>query len=397
MSGFLNKGYLYGVHVTLSAGVVAFRWHQPTGVYETVDLSTVAGNHLELPLHSPSDGHWDLALGVDDQDNVFISGNHRPSTFQQVSTTHLLRCTNVQDFTNPSSWIGEPTPHYDGLGDPSAGTTSINCYHLFERMTDGTLLHFPSIVRLLGTPGHRAWGGFKRRGGTWSNIVDGDYFGLPGDGSTASRIYINSVLVQRRVSGDRVHVTGVWRESPGTDAIHQKHYFYIYSDHPDLQEWRHLTVDPPGWAVQTMPITWDTRLGAAITSGPDWTEGGRKSIYIDPATESPSILIQDRDTPNIFRCYWQPGTGWQSENVSNFTSELSWNSQRYRRTNGPGRMGLRDDLGTLVMLGPQVANVYTYTYDPVWLREKNIFATCMGEDDTPKVWTIGDGARVRIS
>lgn len=399
MSGFLNKDILYGVHVTLTAGAVAFKWDKTTGNYETVDLSSVAGNHLELPLHNPDDGHWDLAVGVDDQDNMFITGNHRPSSFQVVATTHLLRCANPDDFTNPSSWVAEPTTHWDDLGDPAAGTRSVNCYHLFDRMTDGTLLHFPSIAVSLDLLHHRAWGGFKRKNGVWSDIIDGGFFAIPNNTVEAARVYITAVLIEPRAEGDRVHINGIWRVYPGIDANTAEQPFYIYTDDPGLTTWRYLKVGAPGYGVQPMPLEWDTRTTATVTSFDTWSEGSVPSIYINPATSAPSFYWRVRDTSTRRRCFWTPGVGWGYEDTTEplHIMEIQWKGERWRRSNGPGRCGFRNNSNQLVMYGPQIANVYTYTFDPVWLRERNVIAACIGEGDTPKVWTIGDGARVRVA
>ena len=388
MSGFLDKDYQYGIHIKLDGGAVAFRWHQPMGVYETIDLETVVSNHLDLPLFFPDDGHYNLSLGVDDQDNVWISGNHRPTSQIDPTTTHLLRCTNVEDFTNPASWEGSSTDHHYNL---STHPNPRNyCYHIFERMTDGTLLHFPSQIRPMGeswsTVGNRCWLGFKRKAGAWSPIVSDGTFGRADfEGYGIQRIYISSVLVEAREEGDRVHVFGAWRD--GDFAENQKWFFYIYSD--NLTEWRYLTEE--GSAVQPMPLDPTNMHGSLITSAPDWSTNARLSLFIED-DGTPSIFITVQDTSDVLRCYWQDG--WKSEPKHvNVSSELRFRGQKYGQSNASGRLGLRNQSNQLVMLGPHIATLYDYRPDPVWLRERGVYAVVIGETDTPIVWTIGDGSK----
>lgn len=392
MSGFLDKDYQYGIHITLDADAVAFRWHQPTDTYETIVLSTVADNHLDLPLYFPNDGHYNLAIGVDDQDNVWISGNHRPTGFINPTSTHLLRCTNVEDFTNPASWDGSSTDHHYDLS--TIPNPRNYCYHLFERMTDGTLLHFPSQMRPMeetwSSIGNRCWLGFKRRAGAWSPIVSDGTFGLADfDNYGIQRIYVSNVLVEARPEGDRVHVSGTWRD--GDHAENQKWFWYIYSDHPDLTQWRYLTVDEPGSAIQPMPLDPTNMELSLITSAPHWSANSRLSLYIED-DGTPSIFVSVENTSDIHRCFWQEG--WQSELVTERKgSEIRFKGQKYGQSNGPGRLGLRNQSNDLVMLGPQIATLYDYRPDPVWLRERDVYAVVIGETDTPIVWTIGDGSK----
>jgi Right handed beta helix region len=172
MSGFLNKDYMYGIHITLDSNAVAFRWHEPTNTYQTFDLTLISSNELELPLVVPSDDHYTLNVGVDNLDRMYIIGNHHDSSDTPIPTTpHFVRCTNTSDFTNVASWSVQPATHFQNLDNDASPITY--CYHLFERLTDGTLLHFLSQSEGGGAGSNgRDWLAFKCISGVWTPLIE---------------------------------------------------------------------------------------------------------------------------------------------------------------------------------------------------------------------------------
>jgi hypothetical protein len=299
MSGFVDPSYLYGVHITPTGGAVAFRWHEPTDRYETIDLATVAGNHLDLPLFDLDDSHFGLSVAVDDQDVVLVVGNHHEG-ISSPTTTHLLACTDVQAFTDVSSWHPASTSHYDQL-DEAVGTGGYT-YHHFDRLADGTLLHFLSqserFVAGGGDTRGRDYLAFKRSSGSWSPLVGDGHFATTERDAIwdveANRVYICGVHVHRTPSGgEQVYVHGIWR-TRDADPSSQQAPFLLYADAPDLATWRYMTspVGPPPTpdGVQPMPITWQNRMTAQITSAPATSSAVRMGVYVDSVTQHPAVI-----------------------------------------------------------------------------------------------------------
>jgi hypothetical protein len=248
MSGFLDADYLYGVNVLVSGGAQAFRWHEPTDRYETIDLSTVAGNHLDLPLFDRDDDHYGLAIGVDDQDTVVVAGNHHENLSGPGGgpprTTHLLACHDVTAFTNPASWAAASTSHLAALSEQAGAGPGVYTSHLFERLTDGTLLHFLSQSETPADTQGRDHLAFKRRAGAWSSVLpSGGHFATTVTTTTtppeADRVYVCGLHVEPGGGGpdvDRVHVYGIWRTNDEAGTSQQAPW-YLYSD--DLLTWRY--------------------------------------------------------------------------------------------------------------------------------------------------------------
>lgn len=404
MSGFLNKDYLYGVHIITSSDAVAFRWHEPTDTYQTILLSSVASNHLELPLFDPTDDHFCLAVGVDDQDNMFVAGNHHDHLGGPLggppTTTHVIRYNPASgSFTNSAAWSAASTAHYDGLDSEPGANPGTYTYHLFERLTNGTLLHFLSQSEIAGDARGRDWLGFKRINGAWSAIVSDGHFATTVNGPVgeANRVYLGGVTVQPNGGGagvDRTHVVGVWRID-NVFAESSRDPFYIYSD--DLTTWRFRAHPTNG--TQTMPITWFNRAGATISSAPTIPYMGH-GVYVDPDTGFPAVICTDGDTGLTYRLTWT-GTTWDS--TLNATEggqrrDVLLKGVRWRRAStASGRLVLRRHsdnktiaLGTAI----RISGVnFSANHDPIWLRERGVYAVNVGDGDSPKVVTWGRGAR----
>lgn len=402
MSGFLNKDYLYGVHIKLNGDAVAFRWNSLTDVYETILLSTVASNHLDLPLFDLMDTHYALCVGVDDQDNVFIVGNHH-ELLSNPTTTHMIRCSNVNAFTNPASWSAASTAHYDGLDNRPGADPNGYTYNHFERMTNGTLLHFFSQSDDPGDAQGRDYLAFKRVAGVWSAVRGDGHFATTEDGlpTEADRVYITGLLVEPGGAvggGDRVHFAGLWR-TDNSDANSQQAPFYLYSD--NLTTWRYKALPSDG--IQSMPITWSTRSNAEINVAPTFSPSGTWSLYVDPTTGFPEVIIRDGDTPSDWVILAWTAGGWTSTLLpaqAGFARDFVFQGEKWRRVHTVGRLGVRRVSDSqLIRMGTAIttsANNFSATHDPVWLRERGIFAICIGDGDEPKVWTLGNGAKAQV-
>lgn len=404
MSGFLNKDYLYGVNILVSGGAQAFRWHEPTNSYETIDLSAVAGNHLDLPLFDSMDDHYGLALGVDDQDRLFVAGNNHENLSGRdggpPTTTHILVCNNVNAFANPASWAAALTTHLSPLSEVAGALPGVYTYHLFERMTDGTLLHFLSQSEKRTDTQGRDYLAFKRRAGAWSSVLSsGGHFATTIDGPSteADRVYVCGLYVQPNGAGvgvDRVHVYGIWRTNDD-DGESQQAPWYIYSD--DLTTWKYKADPVDG--VQSMPITWSNRSSAEITA--DFSRSFRQGVFVDPSTGRPSVIVRNAGVDEFRRYEWT-GSAWAFTTiVSALTGEYRdflVKGQRWMRAHRAGRIVLRrvSDNAT-VRIGGRVTTVtdkFSAWPCPVWLRERGVFAVNVPVGNTTQVCTFGKGARL---
>lgn len=399
MAGFLDSNYLYGAYIKTGGGAVAYRWHEPTNVYQTIDLSTVASNQLELPMFDLTDDHYSLVVGVDSQDNVFITGNHHDN-LSSPAKYHFLQCTNVSDFTNAASWAAASTAHFINLATtPSAGNYT---YSIFDRLTNGTLLHFMSQSEAPGNSRGRDWLAFKRVAGTWSALLaSGGHFATSAaddpQGTTADRVYINGIVVEPRGANEYVHAWGIWRTEDEL-AASQQAPFYIYANASDLGTWYYKRNG--GDLAQTMPITWANRSTAEITSAPATSTAIRLGIYIDPSTFYPAVTVRDINTATYKRLSWN-GTAWASTDAtarSGQPREFDIGGVLWVRHNTTGRVALtRVSDSKQILIGSNVVTAgenFSANPCPIWLRERGVFATCIGDGDTPLVFTLGNSVRV---
>jgi hypothetical protein len=210
----------------------------------------------------------------------------------------------------------------------------------------------------------------------------------------ANRAYIPGIYVEAHPSGDRIHVYGIWR-TLNTSPLSQQQPWYLYSD--DTSTWKTIT-----GAVHPMPIDWNNRGPAQITSAPSFSSATRQGVYVDPQTRYPYIIVRFEDEDqNFVRLGWN-GSQWTSTVYPQQGGEerdINLKGVYWRRVNSPNRLGLRRDSDAFtVYIGGQVATTgtqFTANHDPVWLRERGVYAVCVGNGDTPKMWTFGGGAKLR--
>ncbi len=398
MSGFVNNDYLYGVWVKMNAFPVAYRWDSLTNTFEIFDLSTIAGDPLDTPTYIVSDTHYAYHVGVAPDaagtaDEMYIAGNHHDSADGTSPTTgHFVKCSNVADFTNPASWSLIDDVLWDSLdGDPNPQTYT---YHHFDRLSNGTLLHFFSQSEAFNVSRGRDYLAFKLIEGVWSPIVSNGHFAITntvasGDtpGDEANRVYVQAIYVDKN---DRVHVTGNWRYADA-DGTSGNGAWYLYSD--NLITWFHKAT-LGGDVAHTMPLTWANRAGAEITGQPPTMHSGRKSLYVDPVTGFPRVVIRDQGTSNFYAFFWTV-TGWSNELLPAQGGEhqdVLWRGERWRRTNSTTRVSLSRAAGGLTIpigTGIKSAGVnYSMNPDPIWLRERDVYTICLGDGDDPLIYQL---------
>jgi|GEM_PF-3627816 len=410
MSGFLNKNFLYGTWIRDGGDALAWKWNKSANTLETILLSTVASNELELPIYDLTDDHYALPCGVDDLDNMFIIGNHHDNN-SSPTKRHFLRHNPANGaFTNAASWSVQSSSHYDGLDDVSGAGSGQYTYHLFERLTNGTLLHFLSQSDTLGDARGRDWLAFKRVAGTWSTLVGDGHFattindGVAGFAGAADRVYITGLYVEPNGGGagvDRIHTYGIWR-TDNVEASSQQLPFYLYADSNALTVWKYKANGGDG--TQTMPITWTDKANAQISSCPVTSHSARMGVYVDPATGFPAVIVRDQGTSDYVRLSWT-GTTWDTTAATAQGGEhrdVLFEGVRWRRINtitpATNRLALTRHGAApahVIQIGDGIrtGESYSGSHDPVWLREQGVYAVAVGDGTTPKVFTVGENSR----
>lgn len=420
MSGYLDKDVLYGTYIKTDAHALAYKWRRDTGVLETIDLSTVASNQLELPLIAPNDSHYGLVLGATEQDKLYIPGNHHDQSDDPIPTkAHFIRCDDVDDFENPASWSAASTAHWATTsefdeGPPGTQHSGLGlCYHLMERLSNGTLIHMMSQSENagLGSRGrdYLAW---KNVAGAWVPLITGGdgHFAVTQatfpQGVNADRVYITTLQVQKNGNasrtGDRIHAQGIWRTLNEDPVNSQKRPFYIYSD--DLGTvWK-----AADGTTMTMPLTWANFTAAEVNDAPDYSVSVRPGLIIDEDTNYPSFIIGVESTSDL-REYSFNGVDWDwtpyAPPVGGYLHRFMINGEVWVRFESGRRQGLYNEatgvriyMGGAINMDSPLGAFDTYganNPDPIWLRDDGILAMCIGEGNTPKIVTFGNNAQIR--
>lgn len=399
MSGFLDSDYVYGTHIKNDGECLAFRWHYPTGNVETIDMRSIAGNAMDMPLEDLNDGHYTLETGVDDQDHVFIAGNHHENV-SRPNTPHLIQCTNVGDFTNPSSWILANTDHWSATSD-AGNHPGLYTYHQFDRYSDGTLVQVSSQSDNPGYSRGRDVIGFRRQAGVWTALAsDGhiaETFNVPNNSGPANRVYFLSIRITKlQNNNERLHYYGIWRTAD-FDANSQKAPFYIYSDDKGAT-WYNVSGE-----LQAMPRTWANRASAEITPAPTYSPTTRNSLVIDPITQAPTVVIRNENTTEYWRITWQPATQQWTHTIYDIsggaTREHRWKGEIWvqHTRNWQATLTRLAQPRVYISIGgrqPRAAGTLV-THCPVLLREKDLLVFNIGNGDMPVLRTLGDNARRR--
>ena len=433
MLGFLDKTKLYGTHILRDASdAYAWKYDLTTGSMDTVLISTLVSNAIDLPIYFPDDAHYGLLTAVDALDGVHIIGNSqlsnsppgRPSS--PTTTMHHIVCTNVADFTNPASWV---------QGDePMAGTDAQSgrsyTYHWIDRFTNGDLAWVATQVDTSSTNvgrdnvmwatngGHTftqslgAITGVAATEGVLVEMVDDAIVG----GANPDVWYTAGYIVQpgAGASGsDRIHMTGLARYD-WTDPTTEQNAIYMYSDTNAFGSWfagdgTPLTVPitAANWTAALIPSLsgtgiqgWNfmqiTGTGAATmcyTNGATAGVGGTLTEY----TISPAGTWTNTAMPAIAGDMVRK---WRL--IMNDRSAVVWYS-----STASNRVALtRGNLTQTVRLGPSVlfaarpGSQYPATHaigpDPILYREQGYLACNIGEGNTPRIYFFPDRNGYRI-
>jgi hypothetical protein len=371
----------YGVHITTTAGCVAYRRDLSTGLVDaTFDLSTISSNPLSLPLIDPTDGHFIVSIGVDADDVLHVSGNDHDD-----GTDHRYVSCPAAGFTTAANWTHHPGD-FDSLG---TGNPPGYTYNLFDRTSDGTLLWFLSQSEDRTNSVGRDWLGFKRVDSEWVPLVSDGHFAV----TTADpdRVYMTGIECHPRLGQtDRVYVTGIWRMDD-TDGDSQIEPWILYSD--DLSTWRNID-----GTSHTMPLTYADRTGATISTDPDYTQV-RMGIAVD-SEQRPYVVLKNglSTDPEAYDIFVWLGSTWFGVPVSPLIGQIrpvAINGNLYLRHAQTGRVALKHQAtGNLFRIGgPMQPGGIQPNHDPIRLRRHGIYSTCIGDGDTPVVYEYGNGVR----
>jgi hypothetical protein len=150
-----------------------------------------------------------------------------------------------------------------------------------------------------------------------------------------------------------------------------------------------------------MPLTWAGRTNAEIAGTPATSESQRSSLYIDPSTGYPAILVRDGATTDYDRFYWN-GTAWASEAYpawAGILKDVLFKGERWIRTVTSGRALLRKpDNSQSIYIGGAITTSGAspaFNHCQILLRTKGIYAINIGDGDTPVIWCYGKGAKLK--
>lgn len=374
-----------GTFARQDGSLQAYRWDLRTGSSVSIDLSTVAGNDLNLPIYVLTDDHFQTGSGVDDQDRMHVVGNHHDNNTDGVRPPpnpgmHYLRCndTSVAGFVNPANWVIPADTEPGFILDNSADGATYT-YTYFDRMTDGTLIMVQSQSYQRGSSmGRCVLGWTKKAGANWAPI---------GQGATpsarlmytdhaaaldvdANRAYCNGLLVIPRATFDWVVISGMWR-THDSDADSQQQAYVLYAKSTDLTRWyamdgtlyQYTTAydgagnlyrpTSYGSSTPSMPLTWFNRAAATITGQPGRSAQGTLTLEVNPATTT------DVTPGNMMvRLYNGDSTGGNTVPGTVLTADTwlwyTWNGSAWVRSTAPLIPGAGRDFyinGTLYARG----------------------------------------------
>lgn len=385
--------FQYGVVIREDWGVTVFKRTKATGATTTYDISadttarTALGLYLQNGVYGirSNDDHYALALGVDDQNRVWLAGNAHGNELRLIRSA-------AADIT---SWTQQAGNTFDSLGARKF------TYFTFARLSTDQLLVFFNQDDSTTTSQGRDYIAMKLGlgGNTWSAVVgDGHFATTENLAGVADRVYVLGVKVDRN---DRVHVAGIWRDDDA-NADSQKRPWYVYSD--DLTSW--YAVDG---TLMSMPLTWTNFAAAEITSAPAFSRNYGQGIALDP-DGYPSVIVQNGNTDQSYvRLYWD-GTDWQSTYLTsdgtaggtpiagsaNGPNVHDIRNRLYLMTQGSSRVRVRElDSGAVLYLGPADSG-FEPNPDPIALLDGSL-EVCVPDGDTPRVFTFGNHARAFAS
>lgn len=396
MSGYLNPNLLFSTNLKHDGYTTAVKWNRATNVYEEFDLTNLT-NWLDQPFFDLADGHYSYGVGVDKLERMYIAGNHHDGV-DTVTTTHQIRCFNTAAFTNLLSWEIVDTSQMDACA--SAFDFGVYTYHHFERFSDGRLIQFLSQSENDVNAQGRDYLSFIIDDATdeWEPMFGSGHFATTENGPAdeADRVYVVSIYVEKdgvSAGVDKLWVLYVWR-TDNIDAASQQAPGLVWCSSADITVWKNVS----GTTV-TMPRTWANRATSEVDA--TFCESTRNSLTVDPATGFPEFVLGDGLTADYKRWTWD-GAAWTGTVLTaNAGERREWYQKgiRHRRTATTNRISITPEGGTAFRFGgsTRTSGVSGFSVNPcpVWLRELDIYAANVPINDTPKIYTYGDGPKMQ--
>ena len=292
--------YQCGAIVRASMGLTAFVYDRTldpldSASYTRQDLSANATVVAALGLLDPGNGisgiaveddHFMVASGVDDLGRLWLAGNGHADPQRVVFSDAI---GGIPDLTtwNTLSWTAMPW---------AASGANAHTYNRFGRFNGQLIWLFDQQEAIANSQGRDILGYYLPTGrtkaqiqaggtsgwrpivntatgaGTWTGragssrgeIIYSDITpnspsgptGDPNDPGPANRAYINCVVVENRIGGDRLHLAFNFRTAD-TSALSSQCLGYAYTDSIGLDtlgEWRNIDGD-----LLEMPLHWDNR------------------------------------------------------------------------------------------------------------------------------------------
>lgn len=409
MVGYLDRNFVYGTHAKVDSTALGYKYNRTTGALQTIDLTTVVANRLELPFWRPTDDHYGLVCGVDKLDNFHICGNAHDAVDAVSANMHHVVCTNVAAFTNPASWVAGSEPGAALDNSANGGTYT---YHWFDRLTNGDALWFMSQSYARGDSRGRNVLAYRNTAGgdIWTPLLSsGGRFHVSArdmpQGTTADRAYAGMPIVdpQYDTNGnflyDVVYYSGTWR-TMDEDAESQQDPFVIWARSTNFDAWFSIDGTPV-----TMPFAWGTRAPATIPFGVRFHTTGRTPWISpgDPPKQFAQVVRNGNSTVgdgSMHRLAWN-GTVWsETTDIMAGSNPVEVNLHRNQHGylwNGFGRVVYRGISGSpTYYIGGNISTLaaggtgnFIPRQCPVLLREEKLFLANIGDGDTPRIFTIG--------
>lgn len=166
----------------------------------------------------------------------------------------------------------------------------------------------------------------------------------------------------------------------------------------------HIKRDPAGvWRdiednAVTMPITYDYANANGLILPDQLTRYQQTWQASLDADGNPRIVARDTTGDATGHWYWD-GAAWQNETADRRGMRVLINGIEYRYTGIGDYPTLRETDSATVLVrvgGPTGDGNFEPMPDPVRMQA-GVFAICVPDGDTPRVYTFGDGARLRLA